>query len=344
MSDLSALTAIRYLDGVRQLLAGRGIDASTLLLGTGISMAQLEDSNGYATASQLDRFLENAITASGDHSIGLTLGTQLNISAHGNAGFAGLTAANGHSALDVAIRYFPLVTQLLQLHLSESREFITIEAETLPEQTSRCEQFVLQTLISSIVLMARFLLGPHATSIRIDVAWGPQPEMLALFSDLSETVRFHAPGYRIRLPRAILDTPFVLANAQSHQRAIAACDGELQRLHRYGGFSARLYHQLLVSREALPSIEQIAEQLQVSSRTVHRLLEAEGNRFRDLLNQARISKAKRLLSDKNLNVTDTAHALGYSDSANFSRAFRRHTGITPKDFIRQQKIDGTVVP
>ena len=43
-------------------------------------------------------------------------------------------------------------------------------------------------------------------------------------------------------------------------------------------------------------------------------------------------RAERLLVEERLPVAEVAHQLGYHDVSNFSRAFRRWTGRTPREF------------
>jgi AraC-like DNA-binding protein len=346
MTKTDALTASRYFAGVQQMLAERGIPASALLEGTAISLAQLNDAAGFIELDDQDRFLANAIRLGADPQPGLRLGRRLNISAHGSAGFAGLTAANARSALQVAARYFPLITQLVELSLSEDREFANVQITPLPGLTERCEQFVIQTLFSSISLMAGFLLGNQAASLRLELPGEEDKAVREGLAEVSEGVRFACSGYRIRLPLSVLNTPFALADSAAHQQALSRCQQELAALEARRSITARLYQQLLLSDEAMPSLEQLANQLQMSSRTLHRRLEAEGQGFRDLVNKARMDKAAQLLGE-GCSVTDIAHRLGYGDSANFTRAFRRHYQVPPSRFANkpaeQQKppIDGT---
>lgn len=331
MTLTDALTASRYFAGVQQMLAERGVPASALLQGTSITEAQLADANGFIGLDDQDRFLSNAIRLGHDTRPGLALGRRLNISAHGSAGFAGLTAANARSALQVAVRFFPLITRTVQLSIDEDREFANVLITPLPGLSQRCEQFVVQTLFSSISLMAGFLLGDQAARLRLELPGPAEDAVRDGLPEISAGLRFDCPGYRIRLPLAVLDTPFALADAAAHQQAIARCQQELESLQARRSMAARLYQQLLLSDDAMPSLEQLAEQLQISSRTLHRRLEAEGQRFRDLVNAARMSKAAQLL-DAGRSVTDIAHQLGYGDSANFTRAFRRHYKVPPSRF------------
>jgi AraC-like DNA-binding protein len=325
------LTASRYLAGVQQMLAERNIPTDTLLAGTGITQSLLDDAGGFVSAHDQDRFLANAIDLSGDAMPGLRLGRRLNISAHGSAGFAGLTAPNARTALQVAVRYFPLITQLVSLRLEEERDSISVVVEPLPALTARCEAFVIQTLFSSISLMAGFLLGSQASGLTLELPGDRNDALLEGLSELSHGIRFNREHYRIRLPNAVLNTPFALADAAAHQMALARCEKELTQLQARRSLAARLYQLLLRSNEALPSLEQVAEQLEMSSRTLHRRLEAEGVRFRDMVNETRMHRAEKMLKQGH-SVTDIAHTLGYGDSANFTRAFRRRHGVPPSQY------------
>lgn len=50
----------------------------------------------------------------------------------------------------------------------------------------------------------------------------------------------------------------------------------------------------------------------------------------------RMQTARRWLASGNVNVTETAHAVGYANRAHFARAFRRHYGFPPSKLIAQQ--------
>jgi AraC-like DNA-binding protein len=213
-----------------------------------------------------------------------------------------------------------------------------VHVQPLPGLSERCEQFVIQTLFSSISLMAGFLLGPRSGGLQLDLPGERNQALLDGLPELCEGVRFNTGRYCIRLPAAVLETPFALADAPAHLLAVQRCERELATLHSRKGFADQIYQQLLQSDDSMPTLEQLAASLQLSSRTLHRRLDAEGKRFRDLLNQARMTKAERMLL-RGLSVTDIAHNLGYGDSANFTRAFRRHHGLPPSRFAEKKTGD-----
>ena len=77
--------------------------------------------------------------------------------------------------------------------------------------------------------------------------------------------------------------------------------------------------------------------MNLSVRSLQRRLAAEGTLFEALLDETRAELAKRYLRAGALGVTQVAYQLGFSDPANFTRAFKRWTGRTPRDFAARRR-------
>lgn len=75
----------------------------------------------------------------------------------------------------------------------------------------------------------------------------------------------------------------------------------------------------------------------VSPRTLQRKLACLGLTYSDILETAKYEAASRLLRETDCKIIDVAFASGYSDPAHFSRAFRRMTGTTPRQFRQQSR-------
>ena len=81
-------------------------------------------------------------------------------------------------------------------------------------------------------------------------------------------------------------------------------------------------------------IEEAAECAGVSTRSFQRYLASEKCTFKDLVVEVRFGSAKRMLAESNLPVTSIAPLLGYTDPSHFARAFRRVTGVSPREYRR----------
>jgi AraC-like DNA-binding protein len=80
-----------------------------------------------------------------------------------------------------------------------------------------------------------------------------------------------------------------------------------------------------------------AEAAGSSVRSFQRRLSASGLSFAQLVDQARLDAATRLLRDPAARIIDVSAELGYTDSANFTRAFRRWAGVPPAEFRRASR-------
>lgn len=82
------------------------------------------------------------------------------------------------------------------------------------------------------------------------------------------------------------------------------------------------------------SVGNVARALDVSVRTLQRGLQREGTDFRSMANLLRSQEAAELLGRTDLSVSAISFRLGYTSPANFARAFRSVTGLSPHEYRR----------
>ena len=78
------------------------------------------------------------------------------------------------------------------------------------------------------------------------------------------------------------------------------------------------------------SMDIIASRMGLSRQTLFRKLKAEGVTFEKVLDELRHKLALDYLNGKKVSVNETAYLVGFSESAAFSRAFKRWTGSSPR--------------
>ena len=77
----------------------------------------------------------------------------------------------------------------------------------------------------------------------------------------------------------------------------------------------------------------LAEKVYVSQWHLSKLLNrVTGKNFSELLNEIRLEKAKELLRDQSLRISDIAEQLGYTDLAHFSRVFKKIVGVSAGEY------------
>lgn len=77
----------------------------------------------------------------------------------------------------------------------------------------------------------------------------------------------------------------------------------------------------------VPKIDQIADELHLSTRTLQRQLQEQNTSFKKLLEAERMKRCEQLLQH-NTSLTDIAMRLGYSDQSALARAYKAYSGQT----------------
>jgi AraC family transcriptional activator of pobA len=125
---------------------------------------------------------------------------------------------------------------------------------------------------------------------------------------------------------------YTVAEAVKHSSAPESYSGtDLARLRRF--------RQLIENRYAQHwPIQRFARELGLSETSLNRLCRRlTGSTGFDLLQQRLALEARRRLIYATDSVSGIAGALGFKDSAYFSRFFRRHSGVSPHEFRRQHR-------
>jgi AraC-like DNA-binding protein len=84
--------------------------------------------------------------------------------------------------------------------------------------------------------------------------------------------------------------------------------------------------------DGYPDIRLAAEAAGLSVRTLQRRLVDTGLTYSQLISESRMRLAVEWLTDSDMSIAEIAGSLGYTDAANFARAFRRRKGMSPRSF------------
>lgn len=99
-------------------------------------------------------------------------------------------------------------------------------------------------------------------------------------------------------------------------------------------FLARQAHAYMKEHYAEKiSLQDVADHCYVSQWHLSKLLHKHlGEAFYDLLNGIRVDRAKILLEDPSLRISEIAAIVGYADTAHFSRVFKKCVGLSAGDY------------
>lgn len=146
-------------------------------------------------------------------------------------------------------------------------------------------------------------------------------------------VEFNADKTGFIVPNKILQLP-IIQNEVSLKKFLLTSPLDLVSkpvdLESYSGQVRRL-----IGRDfsiSTPGLEQVADKLNLTPQTLRRRLKDEGTSFQDIKDNLRRDLAIHYLNTSLLSVEEIAEKLGFAETSNFHRAFKKWTGSTPRKY------------
>jgi AraC-like DNA-binding protein len=148
---------------------------------------------------------------------------------------------------------------------------------------------------------------------------------------LSNRYRFNQPSSQIRFAASYLDQPvrqdqLTLRKFLEHTN-LAMMGQSFFRRSLY----LRIEHILSQRLDSNPSVNQVAELLNMHPHTLRHHLQQEGFQFQEIKNRVRQDCAAHLLN-QGLSVEECARQTGFSEASAFIRSFKKWTGQTPHQY------------
>ena len=333
----------RYIAQLVDYLESTGIDRTIVLRAARIR--SIESPKAQLTLRQVEALLRAAEQASGRVDLGFELGRRLSPTSHDILGFALLTSPTFGHYLRLAVSYQRLIQPAFALRLQRRAgrvDLVYLPAVALPHRTMRVlEEAIVVSNHYAFQSILRGKAPPYDVWLSIE-----RPPHAARYGELAPArVHFEdtVPGVRISLDAALLDTPLAMANPRAMRAAEERCKAMLRQTGARRRWSEWCRMMLRESEDSRPTLEQLAGFVNISARTLARYLDAENTSFRDLSLQVRTERARQLLAQGNLSVTQIAYRLGYTDVASFVRSFRAQTGRTPGSLRAQRSRPGPMI-
>jgi AraC-like DNA-binding protein len=305
------------------------IEPAVLLRDTPLTLEMLANPATRVDFRTLRTLVARVVEASGETGLAFYLGPQMRLSSHGFLGFAAMTASTVREALELAQKFSLTRTTAFSLHLNVEGETASIVLE------ERTPLGPMQELAVTAVFLCIVQIGGDLTGVKlrgmVDLKCAEPAHYARFAHTLPGAIRYEQPLHRIVFPASYLDLPLVTSDPAAMQLARAQCERELSQL-AHGQFVGRVRSTLEDESGALRSLDDVAKRLHVSTRTLKRRLGENGTSFSGIVDEVRRQRAMLLLEDRGLGIGEIAHRLGYSDVANFTRAFKRWTGRSPVAF------------
>lgn len=313
-------------NGLRQ-----GLNEKELLDFAALSPALLEQEGARLAPRQLARLLVKIMRDADDELLGLTaepcrFGVFALLCEHL------IHTKTLREAMRETQRFYGLISRSLQFDVEETDSEVRVTITlTQPELD---EHHVLIELL--LLIWHRFpswLIGQLIPLTRIQLSY-PAPQHVEEYRLLFPAPRnFDQSHNTLIWPKGVLDLP-IHRNMEQLKRYLAQVPLQWFRKQRFTDYQTERVMQLLEQAEDVhkTTLEDIATQLHMTSRTLRRKLTAEGSKFQQLKDDLRRDQSIYWLSQEGISIGEAGQNVGYTETASFIRAFRSWTGLSPGQY------------
>ncbi len=323
------------ISAIVRVLRDDGISAAAALQGTGLDAAMLDSPACRTATDQALQACRNAMRLVADPTLALRAGARSRLS---DRGMVGLLLGACESAGDYAaqaVRYQSLATPLFAIACEDAAWVSHEDAASLPDDL---RVFLAALHAAQQLAHLRDALGADCRPVQARFAHPAPPHAHVYASLLGCPCVFDAGRHEMRFAPGTLARRARLPNPIATALLRAGCDTELADLARRQGFGGCVARALARLRDPGASMKTVASLLNLSDRTLRRRLAEEGTSFSAIAGEVQRQVATRQLRCAEARIADVAADAGYSDAANFRRAFIRWTSMSPAQYrrLRQQ--------
>lgn len=317
-----------------EALAAVGADSDRFVAFAGLDRQQLTDKDCWVSVHELDRVTRLAIDFSGMPGFGLQWGTHSMMYQCDLLPTLFAQAPTLKAGIELSNRYHRLLMDHLEMSLRVEGDRARLVYDSLamdPVARRTRTEF----LVCSGLRMLRYFGATNAaiSDIRFDYCAPPYADQYRAL--LGTALWFDAAETSIEFDARLLTRENSFRNAELHRRLLAEAEVQLAAVLPSGSLQQRLRHWL-AQRSGAPSIDEAAEALGCSARTLRRRLQLEGTSYAALL-QTHLSEAAKhiLVSRPDQPMQRVADRLGFSSASVFQRAFKRWTGEPPQAYRKR---------
>ncbi|WP_086931753.1 AraC family transcriptional regulator [Agarilytica rhodophyticola] len=316
---------------VVRVFDNKGLDTEGLVHELDLHLSDLANQDTRISYSDALKIIDNAYAISQDHSLGITIAQELNISDWGMMGYAVISCDNLWDSLIVGQRYNRAATRLTNNIVNQGASEFSLQSMPLYKACGK-ERFLIEEDLGGVVGMLRRYLGDNISPKEVHFSY-PAPEYIQRYhAHFRCPIKFEQTYNRIIWPISDLKRPLPLRNPAATKMAIQHCEKLIAEDEEPGGIAEQVRAQLAQTPGEYPSIKEISSHFNMSESSLRRALKTFNTSYQEILNNVRKKLAIEYLSTSNLKLEDIALLLGYSDLSNFRRAFRSWTGKAPVEY------------
>ncbi len=328
----------RFILNIAEFAAKQGADFDRLVALSNHDSESLAQADCRVGPEVYNRVLLAALDMTKDQWLGLHMGQHMHLSAAGLVLQIAQTSEDVLEAMNYCCHFSNLVCSAMPLSLHEFEKFYKVVMEPNPVWLSQSFICVEQTIYGHLIFSIReFRSLTHDRFLpqQVTLPFAP-PDHKVLEQSLQCPVHCDAEEVAIYFHKHHFLEKIKTSDYKLLKILVEYAEARSRELDH----SQKFYEKVLQSivrlvQPTFPTVQQVAEHLNMSVRTFQRKLKKEGRSFQGLVDGLRKDFAVKYLANPGLSISEIAYLLDYADASTFVRSFKRWFGQTPGEYRQE---------
>jgi AraC-like DNA-binding protein len=291
----------------------------------------INDPRARLSLTNVDNIYHSLFESVNDPCMGLKVACLWHPSYLASLGYAWLASSTLYTALNRLSRYVRIINDAICVTLQEEGDTLVITVSSDDRETPYYYQEDSSTAILLNMCRANFgkELNPVSVSFKHEGSSSCSGDYYSFFRC---PVEFGANSNQLVLPLDVVNKRLTSSNpqlAQLNDQVMISYLADLDKDDIVQQVKVAIINQLPSGNV---TDKKISEAVYTSKRSLQRKLNEQGTTFKTILTEVREDLALKYIHDRKLTLTEISFMLGFSEMSSFSRAFKRWTGESPKEF------------
>ncbi|NIB43350.1 AraC family transcriptional regulator [Pseudomaricurvus alkylphenolicus] len=325
-----------YVEAIVQAGEHLGAPVDALLIKVGIDKHLFKDPEHRFPVAKVLRFYQLLAEHTNNPDIGLYTGRIAHINGLNLQLYMSTVCSTFREYLNLMPSVLRFSGDIGEVVIQGEPEFIRLEWQPLWKATGTQRLLTDEMLTVSAAIVNSLCILPIPVR-RAHFTYAQPQDLTLLNTTFGENLHFNQPVSCLYFSRESLNYPLTRLAGDLAATMARPVEHLFQEGETRDVFLQQLRQTILkLLPEGEISIDRVAEELNLSRRTLQRRLSDRDTQFLQVLQSVRASLALRYLADERLGITEIAFLLGYGDQGSFSSAFKSWHGMSPREYRQGQ--------
>ncbi|CAM3728057.1 AraC family transcriptional regulator [Marinicrinis lubricantis] len=334
--------AVSMLFPLKKAIMHKGFDFEQFCRYASMDAVILQDVEARIDAEELERLMYAAAEFTGDDHFGLHQGQLTDTADLGILGYVMMHSDDIAAAMKAYQRYNVIVCSGYNVEWELDGEDVLFRFSST--NSIPMSRHCMEDMASSLYHLMQHMSNRTIPMRHISFKHSGPSNLEPYVNVFGVIPRFERENNVMRMSKDILKYPILYSDPRL-LRAFESIAGDIkEKLVQGKWFTERVFQWMMKCMpNSFPTLQQTAEQFEMSTRTLQAKLKEEGTSFHDLSANVRKEIAVSYLNRKDYSISEIAYLLHFSEPSAFHNAFKKWTGVAPGQYranMAQDRVSG----